>query len=221
MVLGIVQARMASKRLPGKVMLKVEGKTLLHHLLLRLERSALLDSIVVATGPGPDNEVIRDEAIRLGYDCPYTMRHEDDVLGRYIDVANLYQGGLVVRITGDCPLIDAEVVDKTIDALGKHDFASNVVRRTYPRGLDVEVMPRSTLQWLDSHLISGNPAREHVCSFLYHTMIAFRIISVFDEENNSDLVWCVDDMKDFDKVAEMLRWGILPYKDVLRRALGS
>jgi spore coat polysaccharide biosynthesis protein SpsF (cytidylyltransferase family) len=193
------------------------GKSLLHHLLERLELSELIDSIVVATGPGPENEEIRDETIKWGFDCPYIKREEDNVLGRYVDAARLYQGDIIVRITGDCPLVDPSLVDRVIDASYGKDFASNVVHRTFPRGLDVEVMPFPTLWGLDKILALDHPDREHVCSFIYKQKASFNIASITDKEDNSDFIWCVDDEEDLERVSEYLRWGILPYQEVLRR----
>ena len=184
-----------------------------------MERSELIDSIIVATGPGSENEVIRDEAIRWGFDCPYTKRHEDDVLGRFMDAAILYQGDIIVRITGDCPLIDAGIVDRVIDSLGNNDFATNVWDRTFPKGLDTEVIPVTTLYALDSTLSADHPDREHVCSFLYKQNRILNIASVTDDEDHSDLVWCVDDEEDFERVSGLLKFGILPYDELLEKAL--
>lgn len=185
-------------------------------------QAELVDEIVVATGPTPDNEVIREEAIRCGYECPYTDVDEDDVLGRFIQVAGEYGADVVVRITGDCPLIDPFIVDKTIEALGKADFASNVVRRTYPRGLDVEVMPYDTLLRLDR--VATPEQREHVCVAVYGDD-RFKKVSVedtqdhFHQPDGSECRWCVDTAEDFDRVSEMLEfYG--DYKARLRRFYG-
>jgi spore coat polysaccharide biosynthesis protein SpsF (cytidylyltransferase family) len=132
----------------------------------------------------------------------------------------LYQGDIVVRVTGDCPLIDAGIIDRVINSLDDNDFASNVVRRTFPRGLDVEVMTRETLERLNNELWSHHPDREHVCSVIYKIPDAFNIVSVVDDEDNSDLVWCVDDEEDLDRVTNMLKWRILPYKEMLKRVSG-
>ena len=189
---------------------------MLHHLISRLTKSALVDDIIVATGPGSENDVIRDDVLRSGFDCPYVRRDEDDVLGRYVDAARLYQGDVIVRVTGDCPLIDADIVDTVIKSLGEKEFSSNAIERTYPRGLDVEVMPMRVLEWLHEKLSWNHPGREHVCSYVYKSDEISKV-SVTDTEDNSDLVWCVDDVDDFNRVGEMLSWGILPYSQLLRR----
>lgn len=191
----------------------MKKRSLLAHLLGRLEKSALLDNIVVGTAPG--NERIEEEVESLGFDCMVPDREEDDVLGRYIDIADSYEADVVVRITGDCPLVDAEVVDKTISILGSADFATNVWPRTYPTGLDVEVMPIDTLYRLDRMLEEGHPDREHVCSHIYGNDL-FETVSLCDEKDNSGHRWCVDDEFDFDSVREIIeRWGNLGYREIV------
>jgi len=185
----------------------------LSHLLERLSKSELVDNTVVAT---PD-EVIRDAVESMGYECFLSDREEDDVLGRYVDAAKEYGADTVVRITGDCPLIDAGVVDRTIAILGDYDFATNVWPRTFPIGLDTEVMPVETLYRLDEMLESDHPDREHVCVHVYGND-DFSVISLKDEVDNSHERWCVDDAEDFERVACILeRWGDLGYLDIVRR----
>ena len=211
MTLAIVQARIGSHRLPGKVLRKVKNRTLLDHLLTRLSKSELIDEIVVGT---PD-EVIRDEVESIGFECCVSDREENDVLGRYIDIAEEYGADTVVRITGDCPLIDAGVVDRTILTLEDHDFACNIWPRTFPQGLDTEVFPVETLYRLDK--VSTVEEREHVCVHAY-TDPQFSIANYSDDEDNSHLIWCVDDWDDFQRVGAILeKWGTLPYKHILRR----
>jgi len=192
----------------------VKSQSLLAHLLGRLEKSVLLDNIVVGTAEG--NGEIEDEVEGLGFDCIVPDRDEDDVLGRYLDIARSYEADVIVRITGDCPLIDADIVDNTVNILGAYDMATNVWPRTYPQGLDVEVMPYYTLERLDSMLEEGHPDREHVCVHVYENPL-FDIVSLVEEDNNSHLRWCVDDEVDFDIVADILRkCGDLSYREILR-----
>lgn len=182
------------------------------HLLERLEKSELIDGIVVGT---PD-EIIRDDVESHGFDCIVSDRDEDDVLGRYVDIAEEYGADTVVRITGDCPLIDGGIVDQTISVLGDFDFATNVWPRTYPQGLDVEVMTIETLRRLDAMLEEGDHEREHVCVHVYDDD-DFSISSLVDEEDHSKLRWCVDDEDDFTRVSTILkRWGDLPYREILK-----
>ena len=178
-----------------------------------MEQSELIDEIVVGT---PDEE-IRDEVEGLGYEAFLSDRPEDDVLGRYFDIAKEYGADIIVRITGDCPLIDAGVVDKTIQVLGDYDFACNIWPRTFPQGLDTEVFPIETLVHLDELLEEDDPDREHVCVNVY-TNPTFTIANYADDEDNSNLIWCVDDWEDFQRVGAILdKWAHLPYKEILRR----
>jgi spore coat polysaccharide biosynthesis protein SpsF len=160
--------------------------------------------------------MIRDEATRLGVFCPYIDVPENDVLARYLEAAKVDDSDVIVRITGDCPLVDAEVVDMTIEALADRDLASNVVTRTFPVGLDVEVMPVDTLERLDRYLSKHDPLREHVCAYAYGSD-RFTKVSVTDGVDNSDIRWCVDTYEDFEDVREVLKWGVMPYEEAVER----
>jgi spore coat polysaccharide biosynthesis protein SpsF (cytidylyltransferase family) len=166
---------------------------------------------------GTPDEEIRDEVESLGFECVVSYRDEDDVLGRYVDIAKDYGADVVVRITGDCPLIDGSVVDRTIEVLKDADFACNIWPRTFPQGLDTEVMPVSTLYKLDEMLKPGHPDREHVCVHVYGSD-EFSINSLVDDEDNSNLEWSVDTWEDFQRVGYILeRWGDRSYQDIIRR----
>jgi len=203
--------------------MEVNGESLLAHLLGRLGQAELVDDIVVATGPGEENEPIREEAIMCGVDCPYIESDEDDVLGRFIEVAEAYGADVIVRITGDCPLVDPAMVDRVITALGDNDFASNVVNRTFPRGMDVEVMHYDTLLRL-RRLATDDYSKEHVCVYVY-SHDEFSKASVEDDYDNhllpngEECRWCVDTPEDFERIGEMLADGG-GYEDLLRRFYG-
>src|SRR5579884_2060182 len=136
---------MGSTRLPGKVLKDLAGETVLARVVNRTRRARLLDEVVVATSVLPSDDAIVRECERLA--VRYFRGNEADVLDRYHQVATETKADVVVRITSDCPLIDPEVTDKTIQAfLEKNpDYASNVIVRTYPRGLDTEVISRRAL----------------------------------------------------------------------------
>ena len=211
MTLAIVQARMRSKRMPGKVLSKISGVPMLVHLLNRLSLSQAVDYIVVATGPGDGNQPIREVCQDIGIDCPHIKRSENDVLGRYVDVARLYKADVVVRITGDCPLIDYETVDKVVNSLEYDDFSSNVLERTYPQGLDAEALPVDTLFRLDR--LCRDEDREHVTLYIYKHQDLFKLVSLQDTEDNSDINFCVDYPEDFSTVSEIYKWMDGEYKN--------
>lgn len=162
---AIIQARMTSKRLPGKVLADVCGTPLLQRIIERLRSGRLVDSIVIATTTNRDDDPVNALGHKLGIDV---FRGEEfDVLGRMLQAAERAQADVIVRITADCPIIDANVVDECIRLRAERnvDYASNVNARTYPDGLDTEVMTIETLRkaaW-EAH----DPfQREHVTPYI-------------------------------------------------------
>jgi len=165
-VVAIVQARMGSLRLPNKVMLPLSGDmTMIEVLLKRLSESKQTDEIVLATSIDKKNDSLSDHVTDLGYQV--YRGSESDVLDRYYKAAKQYNATVIVRITGDCPLIDHEVVDSVIKLykLSNSDYVSNVMPPTYPDGLDVEVFSFESLEyaWKNSVL---DIDREHVTPFI-------------------------------------------------------
>ena len=218
----IVQARMTSSRLPGKVLMPVAGRPMLDQQLRRLRGCRLAREIVVATTTNSADDPIAEIAWRQG--CCLFRGSEYDVLGRYLGAARKACADVVVRVTADCPLIDAGVTDRVIrellDRAGSCDYAANVFERTWPRGLDTEAFFMDTLVRME-RLGRSPQAREHV------TVVAraerpdlFLCHSVEDEQNNSDLRWTVDTMEDLRLVRaiyEELDLGNrpLPYGEIL------
>ncbi len=195
MILAIVQARMGSARLPGKVMKKVLGKPLIEHLLKRLKKSEKINKIVVATSREKNNDKLCQYLKNFGLDV-YRGK-EEDVLDRYYQVALQYRPDIVVRITGDCPLIDYKVVDKVINYYEEHefDYVSNVIPPTYPDGLDTEVFSFSVLEdaWRNAMLKSE---REHVTPYIVNSG-RFKIGNVEAETDFSEKRWTLDRKEDY------------------------
>src|SRR5258706_11433091 len=137
-VVAIIQARMGSTRLPGKVLKDLEGGTVLSRVVARAKRAATIGEVIVATSDAAGDDVIVTECKKLN--AKVFRGDEKDVLDRYYRAAQLFKADVVVRITSDCPLIDPEVTDKTVGEFLKErpDYASNALERTYPRGLDTE-----------------------------------------------------------------------------------
>jgi len=198
----IIQARMTSTRLPGKVMMNVGGKPMLAQQLQRLRQCQCVDEIVIATTRNTSDEPLVELARKEG--LGWFRGSEDDVLSRYVGAARQFQADVVVRVTADCPLIDPLVTDRVIEDLVDHrsecDYASNVLKRTYPRGLDTEAMFLDTLFRID-RLAQSKVSREHV------TIMArserrdlFVCRSIEDDQNNADLRWVVDTMPDLEVV---------------------
>jgi spore coat polysaccharide biosynthesis protein SpsF len=165
---AILQARMTSERLPGKVLADVAGRPMIEQQLRRLERCRRLDELVIATTTNADDEPLVALARRLGIRCFRGSEH--DVLARYAGAAREARADVVVRLTSDCPLADAEEVDVVVAALEERratcDYASNGLEPTLPRGLDAEALWRDVLERAD-RMATSEPAREHVTWFVY------------------------------------------------------
>ena len=198
-VVAIVQARMGSSRLPGKVLKDLEGETMLARVVQRLSRASLIDETLIATTDRPADDAIVAECRRCS--VPVFRGDQEDVLDRYFRAAQFTKAEAVVRITSDCPLIDAEVTDRTIAAFLKEmpDYASNFQVRTYPRGLDTEVM---TVQALERAWRSGNQPyqRAHVTPYIYEHPAEFNILSVTGDADFSQYRWTVDTPDDLEFV---------------------
>lgn len=194
-VVAILQARTSSTRLPGKVLADIEGAPLLAHELRRLQRSARVDEIVVATTTNPGDDAVVDVARTEG--VRWFRGDEHDVLGRYTAASREAGAQIVVRVTADCPLLDPAVVDEVVDALDPEaDYASNVINRTYPVGLDVEAVHADLLVRL-ARLATSPRAREHVTQFVLKERPGLFVLrSVMDATDNSDLRWTVDVERD-------------------------
>lgn len=195
-VVAIIQARMGSSRLPGKVLKDIEGKTMLGRVVERVQQARKIDEVVVATTVQEVDEAIVAECQRLN--VASIRGSEGDVLDRYYQAAQSYGADAVARTTSDCPLIDPGVIDLVISAFEekKPDYASNTLERTYPRGLDTEVLKKEALTraWQEAR----KPfERIHVTPYIYQNPALFQLLSVVSEEGNfGDLRWTVDTEED-------------------------
>jgi spore coat polysaccharide biosynthesis protein SpsF len=203
-IVAIIQARMGSTRLPGKVLLDIEGKTVLARVVNRLRRARLIDELLVATTDRTADEAIVEECRRLS--VPVFRGDQEDVLERYFRAAQSAKATIVVRITSDCPLIDPEITTRAIEAFleVRPDYASNALVRTYPRGLDTEVISFSALgrAWQEAR----KPyEREHVTPFIYEHPAEFKLLSVTDDADHSAHRWTVDTPEDMELVRAIYR----------------
>lgn len=196
---------MSSTRLPGKVLLEVQGKSLLEHHLDRVRRAKLVDETVVATTTRPTDDPIVVLCARLGVPC--VRGSETDVLSRYVLAARQHRAEAVVRVTSDCPLIDPHVMDQTIraflDSKPPADYASNRLVQTYPRGLDTEVCTMAAL--LEADREGTLPSdREHVTYFLWRQPQRYRMINVPGSRDLTRHRWTVDTPEDFSLIRNLL-----------------
>jgi spore coat polysaccharide biosynthesis protein SpsF len=199
----IVQARMTSTRLPGKVLLEVAGKSLLEYQIERLRRAELADSIVVATTVNAADQPIVALCERLA--VPVSRGSEHDVLARYHDCALAHRADVVVRVTSDCPVIDPQVLDATIDCYrrGQFDYVSNSLERSFPRGLDAEVFTFRALAEAHAEAIDEEE-REHVTPFLYRRPQRYRLGNFASPHDLSGHRWTVDTPEDFALVSRLI-----------------
>jgi len=195
---AIVQARMGSTRMPGKVMTRIGGIPMIELLLARLSAAKKVDEIVVATSTDSKNDPLADHVQSLGYSC--TRGSEHDVLSRFADAAQKHGADTVVRITGDCPLVDPAIVDACITDLLESgvDYCSNTSPPTYPDGLDVEVFTRATLDAAKSEA-TATFDREHVTPYIRNNA-KFSKSSLVHSEDLSALRWTVDEPDDLQVV---------------------
>jgi spore coat polysaccharide biosynthesis protein SpsF len=203
-VVVVIQARMGSTRLPGKVLLPLAGTPLVWHVVDRARRIARVDHVLVATPTGAEDDplvsYLEDAAIAV------FRGSEADVLDRYLRAAEDAGAEVIIRITADCPLISpmvaSTVVARFLDASPPVDYASNSHPLTYPRGLDTEVFSVDALRRAATEADS-EPEREHVTLHLYRHPERFRLLSVTDEVDRSDLRWTVDTPEDYALVSRI------------------
>jgi spore coat polysaccharide biosynthesis protein SpsF len=193
---AIIQARLGSTRLPGKVLKQVLGKTLLEYQIERVQRAKLIDEIIVATTTSEKDQSIVD--LCRTHSIPYYRGSEDDVLSRYYEAATEFSLDTIIRLTSDCPLIDPEIIDQTIELFMRNefDYTANIVKRTFPRGLDVEVFSKATLKKLHE-TAQKQEHKEHVTTFIFDHLDDFKIGSLEDSKDYSQLRWTVDTAEDF------------------------
>lgn len=200
----IIQARMGSTRLPGKVLMPLMGQPMLSFLLQRLKHVRLIDQIVVATTILPQDDAIVTCCKTNDVTC--FRGSEKDVLDRYKKAAESVQASIVVRITADCPLIDPGVIDSVITAYTNHQpdcaYASNTVKRTYPRGMDVEVFSCQTLKQM-AESASQPDEREHVTPYIHHHPELFHSIQVYHKPDTSKHRWTVDTPEDYALITKL------------------
>lgn len=202
MILGIVQARMSSTRLPGKVLMPILGQPMLARQVERLQRASSIDRLLVATTSDESDYDIVSLAAELGLDV--YRGSVEDVLDRFYQAALPLKPTHVVRLTADCPLADWQLIDRTVaKALADDlDYVSTALRPTWPDGLDVEVMTFAALEaaWREAQ---SPVEREHVTPFIISRSERFRRASVESPVDLSALRWTVDEPRDFEFVTRV------------------
>ncbi len=195
---AIIQARMGSTRLPGKIQKVLSGRPLLWHVIERVKRCVRVDEIVLATTVNEKDDVL--ESFANDNDIKFFRGSEEDVLGRYLGAAREYDIDLIVRITSDCPLIDQGTVDRLIEEHIESgaDYSSNTMKRTYPRGLDAEIFSTALLEDVDK-VATEKHQREHVTPYFYQNPLKFKLNDIVARGKlyHPDFRLCVDTIEDF------------------------
>ena len=202
MILAILQARLSSTRLPGKVLKPILGMPMLLRQIERVRRARGIDRLVLATSDDPSDDAIEKLCRENDIEC--FRGNLNDVLDRFYQAAKAVKPDYVVRLTGDCPLIDPEIIDRVIrhGIDGKFDYASNTIKPTFPDGLDVEVFRFGCLEtsWREATLPSQ---REHVTPFIHQQPGRFKIGNYAGAQNLSHLRWTVDETLDFELIKQI------------------
>jgi spore coat polysaccharide biosynthesis protein SpsF len=201
-ILGIIQARMSSSRLPGKVLAPILGRPMLALQVERVLRAQTLDKLLVATSTDPSDDPLPAECRSAGVEC--FRGSLDDVLDRFHAAATAYDAGHIMRLTGDCPLSDPHLIDEVVKLHleGAYDYTSNVYPRTFPDGLDIEVatMPTIEMAWREADRMAE---REHVTIWIRENEERFRIGNLALERDLSRCRWTVDEPADFSFVSRI------------------
>jgi spore coat polysaccharide biosynthesis protein SpsF len=195
-ILGIVQARMGSSRLPGKVLRRLGEQTVLARVVRAARESGALDDLVVATTTEGVDDAVAAECAALGVDCH--RGPVDDVLTRFLGVLDTRTADAVMRFTADCPLLDPEIIAATgrvFAAVPGLDYLSTSIARTLPRGLDVEVVRAEALRVAGR--LAGDHHRIHVTSFVYHNPDIFRVLGLTLQPDLSHLRLTLDTEDDW------------------------
>jgi len=205
-VVAVVQARVGSTRLPGKVLKDISGKPMLWHVLNRLRLSTKIDSIILAIPDSKRNDQLED--FSKGLNLHHFRGSEDDVLSRYYGAATKFGADVIVRLTSDCPLIDPRVIDKVIEQHlnSDADYTSNTIRRTFPRGLGTEVFNFATLERAHREA-KQDYEREHVTPYIYQHPNLFQLKSVeaTGKLRRPDLRLTVDTEEDLKLIREIFK----------------
>lgn len=198
-IIAIIQARVSSTRLPGKILAELAGKPLLYHVVSRVKQAKTITKVIVATTDKPNDNETEKCCKKIGVDC--FRGSEDDVLDRFYQAAKYFSANLVVRLTADCPLLDPVIIDRVVDVFkkGNYDYVSNVIEPTFPDGLDTEVFSFEALEraWKEAVIKSE---REHVTPFIRKSSNLFRLANVKNEIDLSAMRWTVDEPADLEFV---------------------
>ena len=191
----IIQARTRSERLPNKVLKEIENLPMICHIINRVKKAKNIDQIILATSNTDTDKILLDIAKKfkiIGF-----AGDEKDVLDRFYNAAIMYAANPIVRITGDCPLVDPILLDKMVEfyQANDYDYMSNTIERTFPDGLDIEIFSSEVLK-ISNKEAKWLSEREHVTPYILKNQNDFRVYNYKNKQNLSNLRWCVDEEDD-------------------------
>ena len=205
-IVGIIQARMDSVRLPGKVLMEVEGRTMLSHLIQRVASSEKLDDVIVATSIRPENDAIQKECCKLGIGC--FRGDTNDVLNRFLQASQWIKADSVVRITGDDVLMDPDVIDYVVESYLSQDCdcATSFTTGSFPKGFSLSVFPHDSLSKANG-LELTEYEREHVIFAFLRYKDLFRIVKIGapPKWQAPQLSLALDTPEDYVLISEIIR----------------
>lgn len=212
-VVAIIQARMGSSRLPGKVLRKIDGHPMIYYTLTRLKKSKYIDQIILATSTKDIDTPLAEYAASLGVEV--FRGSEDNVLERYKLAADKYNADIVIRMTGDCPLIDPVIVDHMVTKymIYDYDYIKMDIPNTFIRGFDVEVFSKEILDKVydivcvqnDVNREDYKPFREHVTYYIYNHLDEFTVGIVEGEQHiDTTTNLSVDTLQDFENASKLV-----------------
>ena len=217
---AIIQARMGSTRLPGKILMGLAGEPMLVRVVNRTKRASTVDKVVVATTTLDMDNRVEDLCNERSWS--FYRGSEEDLLDRYYQAANIFHADVIVRITSDCPLIDPHEIDRVVREFKTPpgvDYVANILpHRTFPRGLDTEVFGMELLNRL-WHEDKDPRTREHVAAYLHQHPESFTTRGVLGSQDHSNLRWTVDTPEDFlliTKIYDHFGHDRFSYPDVLK-----
>ena len=204
-IIAIIQARMGSTRLAGKVLLKVKNKPILDYVIYRLSKSKKIDDIILAITTSKKDDVLEEYAIKKS--VKYFRGSEDDVLSRYYLAAKKYNADYIVRITSDCPFIDPEIVDNIIERHFNEgaDYTANILKRTYPRGVDTEVINFEAIKQAYENAETSFQ-KEHVTPYIARQPEKFKLLSIEakGKMRRPDIRVTIDTKEDYKLIEKIL-----------------
>jgi len=197
--LVVLQARMSSSRLPGKVMMEVNGMPMIYWQVQRILKAKKVNSLVVATSTDSTDDPLANFLEKNSIDV--YRGSLDNVLSRFIEVAERYPHDALIRLTGDCPLVMAELIDKMVDRFHEQgvDYLSNTLKPTFPDGLDIEIIKNTVLKKLSTFKLEPKEL-EHVTYGIYSRPETFKLSNYLNESDSSLDRWTVDYQEDLDLV---------------------